>query len=156
MSRAILGVLALLLATTPAFAQPQSFQTFTSAALSIDTAKGRQHFTVELALTPDQQEQGLMFRRHLAADAGMLFVMAQPQIMTFWMHNTLIPLDMLFIAAGGKIVDLHERAMPMSDATIVSHAPAIAVLELNGGTVDRLGIKIGDVVHAAALGDVAK
>lgn len=152
MSRAILVVLAAVLAT-PAFAQPQNFQTFTSAPLSIDTAKGPQHFTVELALTPDQQEQGLMYRPHLAADAGMLFVMAQPQIMTFWMHNTLIPLDMLFIAAGGKIVDLHERAMPMSDATIVSHAPAIAVLELNGGTVDRLGIKIGDVVHAAALGD---
>ncbi|HEV2161382.1 MAG TPA: DUF192 domain-containing protein [Stellaceae bacterium] len=152
MSRAIFVVLAVLLAT-PAFAQPQNFQTFTSAPLSIDTAKGPQHFTVELALTPDQQEQGLMYRPHLAADAGMLFVMAQPQIMTFWMHNTLIPLDMLFIAAGGKIVDLHERAMPMSDATIVSHAPATAVLELNGGTVDRLGIKIGDVVHAAALGD---
>ena len=154
MSRAIFAVLGLLLAT-PAFAQPKTFQTFTSAPLSIDTAKGRQHFTVELALTPDQQEQGLMYRPHLAADAGMLFVMARPQIMTFWMHNTLIPLDMLFIAAGGKIVDLHERAMPMSDATIVSHAPAIAVLELNGGTVDRLGIKIGDVVHAAALGDGA-
>ena len=152
MSRAIFVVLGLLLAT-PAFAQPQSFQTFTAAPLRIDTAKGPQHFTVELALTPDQQEQGLMFRRHLASDAGMLFIVAQPQIMTFWMHDTLIPLDMLFIAAGGRIVDLHERAVPMSDATIVSHAPAIAVLELNGGTVDRLGIKIGDVVHAAALGD---
>ncbi|HEV2263070.1 MAG TPA: DUF192 domain-containing protein [Stellaceae bacterium] len=154
MSRAVLFVLAVLLAM-PAYAQPQNFQTFTSAPLSIDTAKGRQHFTVELALTPDQQEQGLMFRHSLAPDAGMLFVGAQPQIMTFWMHDTLIPLDMLFIAAGGRIVDLHERAVPMSDATIVSHAPALAVLELNGGTVDRLGINIGDVVHAAALGDAA-
>lgn len=152
MSRVTLVVFVVLLAA-PAFAQPQSFQTFTSAPLSIDTAKGRQHFTVELALTPAQQEQGLMFRSRLAPDAGMLFVAAQPQIMTFWMHDTLIPLDMLFIAAGGRIVDLHERAVPMSDATIVSHAPAIAVLELNGGTVDRLGIKVGDVVHAAALGD---
>ncbi|MBU6506009.1 MAG: DUF192 domain-containing protein [Alphaproteobacteria bacterium] len=154
MSRAFLVVFAQLLATT-AFAQPATFQTFTAAPLSIDTAKGRQHFTVELALTPEQQEQGLMFRSSLAPDAGMLFVAAQPQIMTFWMHDTLIPLDMLFIAAGGKIVDLHERAVPMSDATIVSRAPAIAVLELNGGTVDRLGIKVGDVVYAAALGDAA-
>lgn len=154
MSRAIVVMLALLVAA-PAFAQPKAFQTFTSAPLSIDTAKGRQHFTVELALTPDQQEQGLMFRSHLAPDAGMLFVVARPQIMTFWMHDTLIPLDMLFIAAGGRIVDLHERAVPMSDATIVSHAPAIAVLELNGGTVGRLGIKVGDVVHAAALDDPA-
>jgi len=110
---------------------------------------------VEVATTQQQQEQGLMFRQSLPADAGMLFVVAQPQIMTFWMHDTLIPLDMLFIAAGGRIVDMHERAVPMSDATIVSHAPAIAVLELNGGTVDRLGIKIGDVVHAAALGGAA-
>ncbi|MGB8182652.1 MAG: DUF192 domain-containing protein [Stellaceae bacterium] len=154
MSRAFVAVLALMLAT-PAFAQPQTFQTFTSAPLTIDTVKGPQHFTVELALTPAQQEQGLMFRREMAPDAGMLFVAAQPQIMTFWMHNTLIPLDMLFIATGGKIVDMHERAVPMSDATIVSRAPAIAVLELNGGTVDRLGIKIDDVVHAAALGDAA-
>ncbi|MGH6973776.1 MAG: DUF192 domain-containing protein [Stellaceae bacterium] len=154
MSRALLVMLAVLL-TTSAFAQPRTFQTFMSAPLSVDTAKGRQHFTVELALTPAQQEQGLMFRRSLTPDAGMLFVVAQPQIMTFWMHDTLIPLDMLFIATAGRIVDMHERAVPMSDAVIVSHAPAVAVLELNGGTIDRLGIKVGDVVHAAALGDAA-
>lgn len=153
MIRRILVALALL--TTPALAQPQTLQTFTTAPLSIDTAKGPQHFTVELALTPAQQEQGLMFRRHLTPDAGMLFVVEHPQVMTFWMHDTYIPLDMLFIAAGGRIVDMHERAVPMSDATIVSRAPAIAVLEVNGGTVDRLGIKIGDVVHAVALGDGA-
>ncbi|MDE2227986.1 MAG: DUF192 domain-containing protein [Alphaproteobacteria bacterium] len=154
MIRAILVALALL--ATPAFAQVQPLQTFDTAPLVIDTAKGPQHFTVELALTPAQQEQGLMFRRSLAPDAGMLFVVAQPQIMSFWMHNTLIPLDMLFIGAGGRIVDLHERAIPMSDAIIVSRAPAAAVLELNGGTVARLGIKVGDVVRAAALGNAAK
>ncbi len=153
MIRVVLVAFALLVA--PAFAQPTTLQTFNSAPLTIDTAKGLQHFTVELALTPAQQEQGLMFRRHMAADAGMLFVFDQPQIMDFWMHNTYIPLDMLFVAPGGRIVDLHERAVPLSDAIIVSHAPAIAVIELNGGTVDRLGIKIGDVVHAAALGNAA-
>ncbi|MGH6968837.1 MAG: DUF192 domain-containing protein [Stellaceae bacterium] len=151
MMRAAFVALALL--ATPAFAQPQALQTFNTAPLTIDTAKGPQHFTVELALTPAQKEQGLMFRRRLAADAGMLFVVAEPQTMTFWMHDTYVPLDMLFIAPGGRIVDLHERAIPLSDAIIVSRAPAVAVLELNGGTVDRLGIKVGDVVRAAALGN---
>ena len=153
MVRAILVALALLM--VPASAQPVALQTFKTAPLTVDTAKGPQHFSVELALTPAQQHQGLMFRRHLAADAGMLFVMAEPQIQTFWMHDTYIPLDMIFIAPGGRIVGYHERAMPLSDAIIVSQAPAIAVLEVNGGTVARLGIKVGDVVHAAALGTAA-
>lgn len=150
------ALLALVLLSVPAAAQPLALQTFDSAPLIVDTAKGAQHFTVELALTPAQQHQGLMFRRHLAADAGMLFVMPQPQIMQFWMHETYIPLDMIFIAPGGRIVGYHERAMPLSDAIIMSRAPAIAVLEVNGGTVDRLGIRIGDIVRAAALGNLAK
>ena len=144
---------ALVLLTAPAWAQSVALQTFNTASLTIDIAKGPQRFIVELALSPAQQEQGLMYRRSLAADAGMLFVFAQPQIRTFWMHNTFIPLDMIFVAPGGRIVGYHERAMPLSDAFVVSQAPAVAVLEVNGGTVDRLGIKIGDVVHAAALGD---
>lgn len=143
------------LLAAPAWAQPVALQTFNAAPLVIDTAHGPQRFTVELALTAAQQHQGLMFRRHLAADAGMLFVMPEPQIMQFWMHDTYIPLDMIFIAPGGRIVGYHKRAMPMSDAIIVSQAPAIAVLEVNGGTVDRLGIKVGDVVRAAALGNLA-
>jgi uncharacterized membrane protein (UPF0127 family) len=149
-------LVALVLLAVPAAAQPVALQTFNAAPLTVDTAKGAQRFTVELALTPAQQHQGLMFRRRLAADAGMLFVMPQPQIMQFWMHETYIPLDMIFIAPGGRIVGYHERAMPLSDAIIMSQAPAIAVLEVNGGTVDRLGIKVGDVVRAAALGNLAK
>lgn len=149
-------VVAFLLLATPAWAQPTVLQPFDSVPLVIDTANGPQHFLAELALTPAQQRQGLMFRRHLAPDAGMLFVMPEPQIMHFWMHNTYIPLDMIFIAPGGRIVDYRQRAKPLSDAIIASRAPAIAVLEINGGTVDRLGIKIGDVVRATALGDLAK
>jgi uncharacterized protein len=148
-------LVALVLLAVPAAAQPVALQTFNTAPLTVDTAKGAQRFTVELALTPAQQHQGLMFRRHLAADVGMLFVMPQPQIMQFWMHETYIPLDMIFIAPGGRVVGYHERAMPLSDVIIVSQAPAVAVLEVNGGTVDRLGIKVGDVVRAAALGNLA-
>lgn len=129
--------------------------TFEVAPLTIDTKSGAQHFTVEMALTPPQQEQGLMFRRNLAADAGMLFVLAKTETATFWMKNTYIPLDMLFIAADGHIADIHERAVPMSETLIVSKKPVRAVLELNGGTVARLGIRIGDVVHHKAFGNGA-
>ncbi|MGH7088681.1 MAG: DUF192 domain-containing protein [Stellaceae bacterium] len=130
-----------------------TLQTFTTEPLTIDTAKGPDLFTVELALTPGQQEQGLMFRRALAPNAGMLFVFPDTRQAVFWMKNTLIPLDMLFITENGTIADLHERAVPLSEENIVSKVPVKAVLELDGGTVSRLGIKIGDTVHAAALGN---
>jgi len=136
-----------------AFGARAQLQTYDKGSLTIDTAQGKQRFTVEFALTPEQQEQGLMYRSSLAPDAGMLFVFEQSRTQIFWMKNTLIPLDMVFIAANGRIVDFHERAVPMDETPIPSKAPALAVLELNGGTVARLGIKIGDVVHAAAFGN---
>jgi uncharacterized membrane protein (UPF0127 family) len=144
-------LLTALLVVLAAGAQAQ-LQSFDKSTLVIDTAKGSQRFNIELALTPAQQEQGLMFRRSMAADAGMLFVFPATAPQIFWMHNTLIPLDMLFIAADGRIADIHERAVPMSDATIASKVPVLAVLELNGGTVSRLGIKVGDLVRHPAFG----
>jgi uncharacterized membrane protein (UPF0127 family) len=134
----------------------QAMTTFAQSTLTIDTTGGPRPFTIELALTPEQQEQGLMFRREMAADAGMLFVFPSPEVAHFWMRNTLIPLDMLFIAADGRIADIHERAVPMTDDSISSDAPVLAVLELNGGTVSRLGLKRGDLVHYAAFGTAAK
>jgi uncharacterized protein len=134
-----------------ALAARADLQHFDTSSVTIDTARGAQRFTVEMAITPAQQQQGLMYRRTMAADAGMLFVMKEVGPATFWMKNTLLPLDMLFIGADGKIVDIRERAVPMSQTQIVSKAPARAVLELNGGTVARLGIKIGDVVHHATF-----
>jgi uncharacterized protein len=125
---------------------------FEKSSLVIDTAQGPRRFAVEMALSPQQQEQGLMFRQSMAADAGMLFVFPGTQPTTFWMKNTLIPLDMVFIAADGRVADIHERAVPLSEATIPSKVPVHAVLELNGGTVARLGIKDGDLVHHAAFG----
>jgi hypothetical protein len=139
----------LALAGVRAGAQLQKFET---SSLTIATAKGDQHFTLELALTPQQQQLGLMYRRELAPDAGMLFIFPQTQPTAFWMKNTLIPLDMLFIAADGRIADIHERAVPLSEANIPAKMPVKAVLEVNGGTVARLGIKPGDLVHHAAFG----
>ena len=125
---------------------------FEKSALTIDTEAGPRRFAVELALTPEEQEQGLMYRRELAADAGMLFDFGRVRPAEFWMKNTLIPLDMLFIAADGRIADIHERAVPLSEATIAAKVPVRAVLEINGGTVARLGIKLGDVVHHPIFG----
>jgi len=126
---------------------------FPKSTLVIDTDKGSQRFSVEVATTQQQQEQGLMFRQSLPADAGMLFDFGTTQPAAFWMKNTLIPLDMLFIAADGHIADIHERAVPLSEATIYSKVPVRAVLGLNGGTVSRLGIHLGDVVHSAIFGN---
>jgi uncharacterized membrane protein (UPF0127 family) len=117
-----------------------------AAVVTIVSADGKHSFNVELAETPAQMEQGLMFRRELAPDAGMLFDFKQPTMATMWMRNTLIPLDMLFVDAQGRIVNIHERAVPQSDAIIAAAAPVRVVIELNGGTAARLGIAPGDRV----------
>ena len=119
--------------------------------LTIDTAKGPEHFAVELATTPAQRELGLMYRQALPADAGMLFIYPDEESVAFWMKNTLIPLDMLFIGADGHIRRIAERAVPLSETPIPSVDPVMAVLEVNGGTVERLGIKQGDLVHNKAF-----
>ena len=108
-------------------------------------------FTVELATTELQQEQGLMFRTQLAEGHGMLFVFGEPRIAAMWMKNTLIPLDMLFIDSEGKIVHIGERATPQSEAIITSEIPVKAVLELAGGTCDKQDIKVGDIVSHATF-----
>ena len=127
--------------------------TFSKGKLVIETAKGKFPFDIEIALSPPQMMQGLMFRRALAADAGMLFDYGSPQPITMWMKNTVIPLDMIFIANDGRIVDFHERAVPMSLDTIETKVPARAVLEVNAGTVARLGVQVGDTVHHMSFGN---
>jgi uncharacterized membrane protein (UPF0127 family) len=136
-------LLAAVLAAGPAAAQQPSFK---SASLTIVGGGGSHRFTVELAETPAEMQQGLMFRPHLAPDAGMLFDFKEPTLATMWMRNTLIPLDMLFVDRSGRIVNIAERTVPESDAVIAAAAPVRAVIELNGGTAARLGIRPGDRV----------
>ena len=145
LARRSLLLLALLPAalTGTALAQMQRFPT---SQVTIVSAGGPHKFTVELAATPAQLEQGLMFRRSLAPDSGMLFDFQVPSMATMWMKNTLIPLDMLFVDAQGRIVNIHQRAVPGSLETIAAAAPVRAVIELNGGTATRLGIRPGDRV----------
>lgn len=126
--------------------------TFEKATLSIVSGEQRHVFKVELATTPAQQERGLMFRKSLADDAGMLFVLAQEQPISMWMKNTLIPLDMVFINKQGTITHIHANAKPKSLATISSNGPVYAVLELAGGVSKKKQIKVGDVVEYAAFG----
>lgn len=140
-------VFALLLVTLPA----RALENFGTSELAIQTAGGPQKFSIELALSDAQMEQGLMFRRKLAPDAGMLFVFKTPSKASMWMKNTYIPLDMLFIDPEGRVINIAERRVPQSLDTIGAAAPARAVLELNGGTAQRLGIKPGDRVRSPAF-----
>jgi hypothetical protein len=131
-------------------AHGQKLQTFERGRLAIETRTGRHEFQVEIARRPIQHAQGLMFRRRLAANAGMLFLYGTPQPARMWMKNTYIPLDLLYIDGKGGIVGFHQRAVPQSLEVIGSKQPVIAVLEVNAGTVARLRIAIGDkVLHPA-------
>ena len=104
-------------------------------------------FMVEVAATPADQERGLMFRQLLAPDSGMIFPMPRPEVATFWMKNTLIPLDLIFIRADGKIANIVADATPMSLAMISASEPVTAVLEIAGGRAAALDIRPGDKVR---------
>lgn len=123
-------------------------ETFDTQPLTIVTKDGRSHaFTVELAVTPRQREQGLMHRREMAPDHGMLFAFGETRQVFMWMKNTYLPLDMLFITRDGKVRAIKENAEPLSESIIDSQGPIDYVLELNGGTVKRLGIRAGNRVQ---------
>lgn len=119
--------------------------------LAIESAGGTYEFAVEVAETAEQRAQGLMFRQRLAPDAGMLFLYPAEGRLSMWMMNTFLPLDMLFVAADGRIVDIAQRTVPLSTVSIVSEAKALAVLELNAGTAARLGLAPGDRVRHPAF-----
>ena len=148
--RTLALTLLLLLAAGGGWAE--AIQNFKAGVVTIVTSQGPHRITVEIATTNDQREQGLMYRRSLGKDAGMLFVYNSEQPVAMWMKNTVIPLDMLFIQADGTVSNIRERAVPQSLETISSEGLVKAVLELNGGTVARLGIKPGDKVTGEGLG----
>jgi uncharacterized membrane protein (UPF0127 family) len=118
--------------------------------LTIRTAAGAQHrFTVEVARTPEEQAQGLMNRPSLAPDRGMIFPHEPPRMASFWMKNTLIPLDIIFVRPDGTIANIAENTVPLSLEPVPSIGPVGAVLELAGGRTAELGIKAGDRVEWA-------
>jgi len=108
---------------------------------------GSECFTVELALTPEEQARGLMGRNYLASDKGMLFIFPNDGVYPFWMKNTLIPLDMIWLDSEGSIVHIEKDVQPCGEGECPSINPgksARYVLEVNGGTSDRIGLKEGN------------
>ena len=111
----------------------------------IHSRTGDHRFTVDIAATPEQQERGLMFRRSLGADQGMIFPYDPPQAVSFWMRNTLIPLDIIFIRPDRTIARI-TTAQPLDETPLPSGEPIDGVLEIRGGRAAELGIQPGDVV----------
>ncbi len=139
-------VLAIALGVGPAMAQ------CTAGTVDIRGDWGQARFTVELADTPQERARGLMNRENLPASNGMLFVYERPQRASFWMKDTLIPLDMLFMDRKGRVSRIHENAVPLDQTAIFGGADVFAVLEINGGLSDRIGIDIGSMVRHPVFG----
>ena len=118
-----------------------------SVGIKIDTGETL-YFNIELAASADEQAKGMMYRTEMGDYDGMLFVFPDESMRTFWMKNTLIPLDMLFLDHAGRIHHIHHSALPQDLSYISSKYPSKAVLEIKGGTAAKLGIKVGDhVIH---------
>lgn len=119
--------------------------TFDKDTFAIEYAGGRRDtFDVELAVSPEQQAYGFMDRPGLSRDAGMLFPFQPSKQVTFWMKDTRIPLDIIFMDDTGRIIKIAKQAKPFDMTKIDSEQPVRAVLELNGGEADRRGIQVGD------------
>lgn len=121
--------------------QPVAFERST---LTIATVTGSHRFNVEIARKPQQLARGLMFRRSLAANAGMLFDFGTDRPSAMWMKNTYVPLDMIFIHRDGRVESVHYGAVPGSTRTITSRGPVRAVLEVRAGVAKLLGVRPGD------------
>lgn len=114
--------------------------------LTVKSAKGSHVFKVEVASTFDQQEKGLMFRTEMGADEGMIFPNDPPRRTAFWMRNTVIPLDIIFIGTDHRILNIAANAVPYDETPLPAKGVTSGVLELNGGRAAQLGIKAGDKV----------
>src|SRR5712692_10504493 len=123
------------------------------APLEIVSKTGVHTFAVEMAVTPEDQAKGLMFRRELPEGQGMLFDFQREQPTSFWMKNTYVSLDMIFIRADGRILRIAESTVPLSEALVPSGGPVRAVLEVVAGTAKKLGIAPGDRVAHPIFGD---
>jgi uncharacterized membrane protein (UPF0127 family) len=124
--------------------------------LVIKTSDRDYALRVELADTDEKRELGLMYRTSLSPDKGMLFVFPKEGPLSFWMKNTLIPLDMLFIKADGRIDFIHHNAHPQDETQITSPSPDSAVLEIAGGQAEKHGIKVGDMIKTPLLSGTQK
>jgi len=137
--------------TQPASLPPQPTRAVSPAGLALVPLEIRSgdrvhRFTVEVAERPEQQERGLMFRPKVGPDEGMIFPLSPPRLASFWMRNTMVPLDMIFVRVNGTIARIAVNTVPYSEATVDSYEPVAAVLELAGGRTVELGIRENDRV----------
>ena len=149
-SKGVAAALVLLASTVVAHAEAPL------ESLTIDTASGPHRFKVEVMRTEPERERGLMYRKTMARDHGMLFEYPTEQPVTFWMHNTYLPLDLIFIGKDGRVVNVAPDAKPMDDSLIPSAGPALGVLELDAGTAKTIDLKAGDLVRHKMFGDAAR
>tara|TARA_R110002049_G_scaffold23545_3_gene83373 strand:+ start:94924 stop:95385 length:462 start_codon:yes stop_codon:yes gene_type:complete len=112
---------------------------------------GKARFSIEVADEPEEQARGLMHRTSLPGSAGMLFIYDSPRRLSFWMRDTLIPLDMLFVDARGVVQYIHHRAVPLDESPIPGGDDLLSVLEINGGMSERLGITVGTQLRHPAF-----
>ncbi len=115
--------------------------------LTVTTAKGRHTFQVEVATSEREQARGLMFRNAMGADEGMIFPMVPPREASFWMKNTVIGLDIIYIGADHKVLNIAANAVPYDETPLYSNGMAAGVLELNAGRAAEIGLKPGDTVN---------
>ena len=149
--RLAFGMAVLLGAGGTAFADPGT----ALQALEIDTASGPHRFAIELMSTDAEREHGLMNRHSLPRDQGMLFDFHVQQPVTFWMKDTYLPLDMIFVSKEGRVVSVKHDAKPLDETLIASGSPTLGVLEVNAGVAGAIGVKVGDVVHHAIFHNAA-
>lgn len=143
----LLGMPALAPVSTAAAAQDARPAKSQTEPLSIRSKDGTHRFDVEVMRDDAGRQRGLMFRRTMAPNHGMLFDFERSEPVAMWMKNTYLPLDMLFIRSDGSIAHVAADTEPLSTAVIASSEPVLSVLELNAGTAAKLGIKVGDRVE---------
>lgn len=137
-------------AVVPEIGVPQSLPL---RPLTVETRNGEMLLRVQVADTDATRQTGLMFRRAMPETEGMLFIFQRTQPLAFWMKNTVLPLDILFVADDGRVMNIARGTTPFSLAPIPSDGPARAVLELNAGASARLGIEVGDSIRYAPLAE---
>jgi hypothetical protein len=133
-------------APTESAATVDDVRTLETIPVEIRTDEGSHLFEAEVARSREEQSRGLMFRESLAADRAMIFPFPEPIMASFWMRNTLIPLDMIFVREDGRIANIEREADPLTLDSRRSTEPVIAVLEIAGGRAAELGIEPGDAV----------
>lgn len=136
-----------LVAAIAALLGTSSLRAFETSSLTIVTDSGEHTFSIEIARTPQEQALGLMHRRELAEDYAMLFPFGEAREASFWMRDTYVSLDMVFIAEGGVVHRIERSTEPLSLRSVPSRGPVIAVLEFVAGTSDRIDLKAGDLVR---------